>query len=250
MNKILICPFCGEVVKRSMNECSRCGATREIMEREIDKRKNQELTQKQEQKEQEFNEETKQLVKENPKDFSQDASGKIEIKTDDVTILPGSYSIKTARGDNKQEKPKWWEIYKKADLILARRKIVREVNKEGRRYPEGKKKWKLLLLTVLFGFMGVHNFYATNKKKGWIHFSFFVFVCIFANLKWEFLAVSGLDWLLGGFAGFMCIFWWFLDLFNILFNKFVFDKTKNEFISKLNYNTRSKLGKKYINDKK
>jgi len=269
MKKIMICPFCNSIVKRDMEECPTCHATREIMTREIEKRKNNEkseadnnVTEKKSQQDvediQEMTEEEKlmrekeqnaEIVKKNGHNMSQDVDGKIEIKTDDVTLLPKTYSIKEARGDM-PEKPKWWEIYKRADQRLARRKIMKEVNREGREYPEGIKKWKLIIFCILLGYAGIYHFYAGNRKRGLWHLGIFIFALIVTNLPWKFMAEWGLDWFIGGFAGFVAVFWWFWDLINIVTNRYVFDESRDKFIAKLNYNTRSKLGKKYINVKK
>lgn len=255
MKKILICPFCGEIIKRDMEECARCGATREFCEREIEKRKRNkdaEIFHENIKIEDNFNQnikdselkENKTIVESNEANLSQDIDGKIEVKTNDVTLIPRS--MKEARGDM-PKKPKWWDVPKHAENILVRRKIMKEVNKAGRDYPEKVKKWKMILLCVLFGYFGLHNFYEKDYKKGLIHLILFVVSIVIANLPWEFMKTTGLDWAVGGLCGFICIFWWFLDIFNLVFNKYVFKQSKDKFISKLNFNTRSKLGKKYIN---
>ena len=50
----------------------------------------------------------------------------------------------------------------------------------------------------------------------------------------------------GGGLGFAIIALWFTDLFGIIFNKYRYKISKEEFISNLNVETRAKLGKKWI----
>ena len=267
MKKIMVCPFCDSIIKRDMDECPTCHATREIMKHEIEKRKKNEqdtanqtedksnddtpleLDMSEEEKLAKEKEQNAEIVKKHSHNMSQDVDGKIEIKTDDVTLLPKTYSIKEARGDM-PEKPKWWEIYKRADQSLVRRKIKKEINREGRAYPNGIKKWKLIIFCILLGYAGIHHIYARNRKRGLWQMGLLIFAIVVTNLPWQFMADWGLDWFIGGFAGFVCISWWFWDLINIVTNRYVFDESRNNFIAKLNYNTRSKLGKKYINVKK
>ena len=66
-------------------------------------------------------------------DVKKDENGELEIDTTDVTYFEGAkqpYGAKSARGERDDEKIQWWEIYKWADLYLARRKINKEVKKE------------------------------------------------------------------------------------------------------------------------
>jgi len=50
----------------------------------------------------------------------------------------------------------------------------------------------------------------------------------------------------GGFAGFLVLTMWLSDVINIIFNNFKYRVQKVAFISKLNVETRAKLGEKYI----
>ena len=55
----------------------------------------------------------------------------------------------------------------------------------------------------------------------------------------------------GGGLGFTIFALWFTDLFGLIFNKYSYEISKEEFISNLNVETRMKLRKKYVNlDKK
>ena len=89
------------------------------------------------------------------------------IVASDVTYLerakiPTS-SVKKARGDAPvQEKLEWWEIYKWADRMLARRKINKEVKKAATKTPARIKRGGMITLCLFFGWLGIHNFYGGN----------------------------------------------------------------------------------------
>ena len=86
--------------------------------------------------------------KEKKPQFDVDENGEFNIDTADVEIVgeetgkafeekfKQTYSVKKARGDYREPKIKWWEIYKIADRAFARRKIKKEVNKAARIKPE------------------------------------------------------------------------------------------------------------------
>ncbi len=180
--------------------------------------------------------------------YTVDEDGNFDIDTKDVTFLEGveapTYSVKKARGDAPViEKLKWWEIYKWADRLLAKRKIMKEVNKASRTIPYGINKANMIILCVLFGWMGAHNFYGKNNKKGWTVLAFDVVIGIV-------LAVPVLYKIMGIFVGggltFIVMMMWLIDLIDILLNRYKYRISKEEFISNLNVKTRAKLGKKYI----
>ena len=186
-----------------------------------------------------------------PEDLPQytvDAEGNFDIDTKDVSFLEGvekqTYSVKKARGDAPViEKIKWWEIYKWADRILARRKVMKEVNKASRKIPYGINKVNMMILCLLFGWMGAHNFYAKNLKKGFTVLIFDVIVGVVA-------AVPALYKIMGIFVGgglaFCVTMMWILDIIDLILNRYKYRISKEEFISNLNIKTRAKLGKKYI----
>lgn len=180
--------------------------------------------------------------------FSVDKEGKYDIETNDVTFFDGQeeYSVRKARGDIKQEKFKWWEIYKWADLLLARRKIKKEVNKAARVRPEFVNKATMLILCALFGWMGAHNFYARNNTKGFVILGMWVVMILVVSIDalYKFMGVF-----VGGGFGFVVLFMWFFDFIAICFNRYRYRITKMQFIKKLNTETRAKLGKKYIDIK-
>jgi len=178
-----------------------------------------------------------------------DENGEKTIRTDDVTFFEGAsdnYSVKKARGEGKNEKIKWWEIYKWADIYLARQKINKEVKKAAVVEPNYVNHFTLLILCLFFGVFGAHNYYAKNTKKG-------VFVTIsiiiaFIATSLPFLKGVADVTIAGGF-GAIVVFMWVADLIAIIVHKYQFRESKLKFIATLNLETRKKLGKKYENIK-
>lgn len=191
-------------------------------------------------------------------EFQLDENGEFNIDTKDVELVgeetgkmideqySGSYSVKKARGDYRPPKIKWWELYKLADRSFARRKIKKEVNKASKIKPDFIKKWKLLLLAIFFGWIGAHNFYAKNKKKGWVSIIFFIISVGVIGLGTKYLFFASISTSVGGFAGFVVMFIWITDIISIIFNSFKYRIQKEEFIFNMNVETRAKLGEKYI----
>lgn len=181
-------------------------------------------------------------------DYSVDENGEYNIDTRDVTFLEGveapTYSVKKARGEVKEEKLKWWEIYKWADRMLAKRKINKEVKKASHKIPFGISKVSMIILCLLFGWMGAHDFYAKNYKKGTFVLVSFTIAMIVVNV--DVLArIMGV--FVGGGLGFIVLALWLTDLVAIILNKYGYRISKEEFIANLNVETRAKLGKKYVN---
>lgn len=190
--------------------------------------------------------------------FEVDENGQFNIDTTDVEIIgeevsrayderreKQSYSIKKARGDYRPPKIKWWEIYKLADRSFARRKIKKEISKAGKVKPDFISKAKLLLLAIFFGWFGAHNFYAKNKKKGFVSLTFLTISILGMALnEVPFFKMFEL-WIIG-FSGFVVLFIWVTDVVNIIFNKFQYRIQRDKFIAGLNIETRAKLGEKYI----
>lgn len=180
-------------------------------------------------------------------DVKKDENGELEIDTTDVTYFEGAkqpYGAKSARGERDDEKIQWWEIYKWADLYLARRKINKEVNKAARIEPTYIKHGVLLCLAILFGWMGAHNFYAKNRGKGWFVLSSLIIALIVVSVP----AFNGvIDVSIGGGLGFVILIMWLSDVVSIVMRRYKFRESKLKFIAKLNLETRKKLGKKYIN---
>ena len=188
------------------------------------------------------------IKKEDQPKYTVDSDGSYNIDTSDVTYLEGieapTYSVRKARGDApKEEKLKWWEIYKWADRMLAKRKIMKEVRKASHKRPEGIKKSSMLLWCLFFGWLGIHNFYAKNNKKGWTIVIFDIIIGLVINIQplYEFMGVF-----VGGGLGFVVLAMWLYDLCCLIIDKYRYRISKEEFISNLNVETRSKLGKKYV----
>lgn len=189
----------------------------------------------------------KKVREEDVPKFSVDENGQYDINTKDVTFLEDidykSYSKKQARGEKPaREKIEWWEIYKWADLFLARRKINKEVKKASYKIPYGVTKAGMLLWCIFFGWLGIHNFYAKNNKKGWTVVSFCVIVGIVINVPvlYEIMGIF-----VGGGLGFVVMAMWLTDLYGIITNHYQYRISKEEFISNLNVSTRGKLAKRY-----
>lgn len=191
--------------------------------------------------------------------FDLDENGEFNIDTSDVEIVGAetgkiieerfeqSYSVKKQRGDYRPPKIKWWEIYKISDRYFARRKIKKEVAKAARIKPSFISKAKLLLLAIFFGWTGAHNFYAKNKKKGWVSVATLIIWVGVSVLAREGIAFfRSIEISVAGFAGFINVLIWITDIINIIFNKFKYRLQIDKFISEMNVETRAKLGEKYI----
>lgn len=189
--------------------------------------------------------------------FEIDENGEFNIDTADVEIIgeeaakiyeekrQQTYSIKKARGDYRPPKIKWWEIYKLADRSFARKKIKKEVNKAARVKPDFISKTKLLLFAIFFGWFGLHNFYAKNKKKGFVSLSFLMISILGMALNSVPFFKSIELWMIG-FTGFVVLTIWICDVVDIIFNRFKYRIQKDKFIAGMNIETRAKLGEKYI----
>lgn len=196
--------------------------------------------------------------KNNKFQFEVDENGEFNIDTKDVEIIgeevskayeerrkQQEYSIKKARGDYRPPRVKWWEIYKLADRAFARRKIKKDVKKAAKIKPDFVNKAKLLVLAILFGWCGAHNFYAKNKKKGFTTLTFFL-ISILSLIFQTVPFIHAIELWAIGFTGFVVISIWIVDVVNIIFNKFEYRIQKDKFISSMNIETRAKLGEKYI----
>lgn len=272
------CPRCASEINDFDSVCPRCGlpiegnSPKQIRKNKRLAKKEEKKLQKQknkEEKQQKFVSQTdfekftstENMTKKQAQDalvFDVDENGEFDIDTSDVELVDKetqellkqreqqTYSIKKARGDYKEPKIKWWEIYKLANRSFARRKIRKEVNKAAKIKPDFVSKSKLLLLCIFLGWFGTHDFYAKNKKKGW-----FSLICLVLWMGIVALAPSStffasIELSIGGCAGFIVLMMWISDIVNIIFNNYKYKVQKVAFISKLNVETRAKLGEKYI----
>lgn len=150
-------------------------------------------------------------------------------------------------GKYELEKLKWWEIYKWADRQLVRNKIKKVVKKEAVKKPEGISSWCLGLLCLFAGFLGVHNFYAKNYKRGIVSAACFSMALIFVAVLDKIAFFSKyFQGLLCALPGIVVIVIWLTDFVAILFRRFKFRTSKISFIKSLDLETRARLGKKYI----
>lgn len=172
--------------------------------------------------------------------------GELDINTSDVTYLPQTYtySAKKARGEYNKPKIKWWEIYKWADLMLARRKIKKQVKKASYYKPQQISGAKMITLCILFGWCGLHNFYARNYRKAW----FTLISCILGltviftdNVFFNAIKIS-----IGGGLMFIVVYLWIADFIDLCFGKYKYRLSRYKFIDSLNLDTRATLGTKYI----
>lgn len=173
--------------------------------------------------------------------------GTIHISTkDSVYYSSKDYSARVARGEYKPEKLKWYEVDKWADKILTRRRINKVVNKEASKVPENLNYWAMLVLTILTGFVGLHNFYAKNYKRGIFMLCMFLFSLGIVGLVPYLPFLSYVQWSLGGGIGLIVAVMWFLDVFRVIFKKYIYQYSRIEYIKMLDTETRAKLGQKYI----
>ena len=183
--------------------------------------------------------------KEKP-EFKVQENGEFNIDTKDVTYLPQThnYSAKKARGEYTKPDIKWWEVYKWADVLLARRKVKKQVNRAGTYKPEAIKKSSMIALCIFFGWCGIHNFYARNYRKALFTLIGCILGCCVIFIENPFFASIRVS--IGGGLMFVVLFMWITDLINLIINKYSYRLSKWKFIDCLNTDTRAKLGYKYI----
>ena len=102
------------------------------------------------------------------------------------------------------------------------------------------------MLSIFLGWSGAQNFYAKNKKKGWVSIISFI---IWTGVVWLAQRVTffaRIQVSIGGCAGFVNLCIWWGDIINVIFNNFKYRIQAEEFIFGMNVKTRAKLGEKYI----
>lgn len=244
-----ICPRCAHFLKRGEKKCPECGMSfvdeKTTEEKSVnngaDFKENTPKKQKKEKKKKVYNHQPVKL------DFEaqEDKTGKININTDDVTFTKPTAprSVKEARGDTIPEKLKWWEIYKWADRMLARRKIKKYVNQASTEIPENISNTKMFFLCLFLGWIGIHNLYAKNFVRGFVVMGMMIVATVVISVD---VLNSAVGVSIGGGFGFVVLFMWMLDLIRIITKKYRFRISKEKFVNKLNFSTRAKLGRKYI----
>lgn len=150
-------------------------------------------------------------------------------------------------GEYKIQKLEWWEIYKWADRQLAKGKIKKAVKKESIKKPERVSFWVLFSLCLFSGFVGVHNFYAGNIKRGIVQASCFAlafgFVIFLDGIAFFNQYMQGL---MCALPGLIAVVMWISDFIAIIFKKFKYEESRINYIKTLDLETRARLGKKYI----
>lgn len=179
-------------------------------------------------------------------EFRVEKNGEYAVNIKDVTYLPETYtySAKKARGDYSAPKIKWWEIYKWADLLMARRKIKKQVKNASYYKPEQFSKTKLILLALFLGWTGAHNFYARNYRKATFMLCCSIIGTFISLAPFQFLSYIRVS--IGGGLLFIMLMMWVFDCINIISGTFSFRLSKWKFIDCLNTDCRATLGEKYI----
>ncbi len=159
-----------------------------------------------------------------------------------------NYKPKTAGEeiDYRQGKLEWWEIYRFADRWLVRRAINKHVKKASVVRPEKVSYWGLLLLSIFTGFVGGHNFYAKNYRRGIVSLSLFSFSLSMVALMDVFPFLLNFQYSLCALPGLVCLMMWVWDILLVLFRKYKFRESKLNFIYSLDVETRARLHNKYI----
>lgn len=189
-----------------------------------------------------------------PKFVSEPRVGGVHINVDEFAYfgkIKSKYNpskfVSKVNGKYEIEKLKWWEIYKWADRQLAKRRINKVVKKEAVKRPERVSFGILLLLTIFTGYMGVHNFYAGNIKRGIVQASCFGlamgFVMFLNNIPFFEMYMQGL---LCALPGLISIIMWASDILMLILRRFKYATSRLEYIKTLDLETRARLGKKYI----
>lgn len=239
-----VCPNCAQFIDRKLEVCPHC---KKPVKRDRVNVIERDKTPSKIAKDGKRKEKSKKAKKATIVDAS--LYGKINIATPDSIYFNSSeYSAKKARGEYEPEKIKWWEIYKWADLVLTRRTINKVVNKNSKKPPENLSYVSMIILTILIGFTGLHNFYAKNYRRGaWMLslFSLSIFVVgmtdavpAFADLK--------IVYSLGALPGLIVVLMWFFDIVRVIFKRYIYQKSRIEYIKMLDIETRAKLGRRYI----
>ena len=106
--------------------------------------------------------------------------------------------------------------------------------------------WGLLLLSIFTGFVGGHNFYARNRRRGIVALSLFSFSLSMVALMDVFPFLLNFQYSLCALPGLICVMMWVWDILLVLFRKYKFRESKLNFIYSLDVETRARLHNKYI----
>ena len=178
----------------------------------------------------------------------------VHIDVSSISFLQGKigtankYKPKTAGEeiDYRQEKLKWWEIYRYADRWLVRRAINKHVKRASVVRPERVSYWWLLFLSIFTGFVGGHSFYARNYRRGIVSLSLFSFSLTMVALMEVIPFLRNFQYSLCALPGLICVMMWAWDIVLVLIKKYKFRESKLNYIYSLDVETRARLHNKYI----
>lgn len=148
--------------------------------------------------------------------------------------------------DYKLRKLEWWEIYRRADRWLVRRKLNKVVKKQACVKPARVNQFVMIILSLLGGFLGLHDFYAKNYKRGTVTLALFTWAITLVALMDVFPWLSYVQYSLIALPGLICIMRWIWDFLGIITKRYVYRESKLNFIYSLDVQTRARLGNKYI----
>ena len=171
----------------------------------------------------------------------------VHINTkDSIYYTSGEYSARKARGEYSPEKLKWWEIYKWADQTMTRRKINKIVNRNSNMPPNNLSIVNMILLTLLIGYTGLNHIYSKNYRRGIVMISLLTVSLTVIGLSDSVQVLKSVIYSLGAFPGLIVLIMWIYDIFRVIFKKYVYKRSRLEYIKKLDIETRAKISKKYI----
>ena len=174
------------------------------------------------------------------------------IDVSEISMFEGkyknNYQPKQAGTENdyKLEKLQWWEIYRKADRWLIRRKLNKVVKKQACVKPARVSQMLMVILSLFTGFLGLHDFYAKNFKRGAITLGCFAWSMTLVALMDVWPWLINVQYSLIALPGLVCIMMWMWDFFEVITKRYPYQESRLDFIYSLDVETRARLGNKYI----
>lgn len=159
---------------------------------------------------------------------------------------PKKLHTEVTEDDYKLRKLEWWEIYRRADRMLVRRKLNKVVKKQACVKPKKISQLGMFILCLIGGFIGLHDFYAKNIKRGTVTLGLFTWAISLVALMDVFPWISYVQYSLIALPGLVCLMRWVWDLLAIITKRYVYKESKLNFIYSLDVQTRARLGNKYI----
>lgn len=159
---------------------------------------------------------------------------------------PKSAGSGLTEDDYKLEKLQWWEIYKKADRWLVKRKLNKIVKKQSCVKPARVSQILMIVLSLFAGYLGLHDFYAKNYKRGAITLGLFAWSITLVALMDVWPWLINVQYSLIAFPGLICVMMWIWDFIAIILKRYVYNESKLNYIYSLDVETRAWIGNKYI----